>query len=157
MRKIKALLTAFTLMLLIMLSSCTSLPEPEVSEITDAVTSAVTLESGFSTATDAEISVLFGCDIGDYEAVSVLYSTDAMYADIIAVFKSENSHVQSETREFLDEFIESRLADFTGYAPEEVKKIEDSGVISYGLYDILVISSDFDAAESAVDKLFRAD
>ncbi len=152
----KCVLLAVLLASSALLCSCGSLPSPEASEIADAVlASQPSGEDGFTAASDEEIAVIFGCDTSVYEDMAVMYSSDSGYADIIAVFKSSGSEVKEATQNMLDEFLDKRISDFRGYAPEEVKKIEQTTVISYGMYDILVIISDFDAARDAVDAIFN--
>ena len=85
-----------------------------------------------------------------------MYATDAGFADVIAVFKSADDDAQTETQQLLNDFLKKRHDDFAGYAPQGVKKIDASSVITYGSYDVLVILSDFDAAKDAVDALFKS-
>ena len=142
---------------LMCLCSCgEQLPSPKASEIVDAILASQTEGEEFTAASDEEIEIIFGCDIQNYSDVEVMYATDAGFADVIAVFKSADDDAQTETQQLLNDFLKKRHDDFAGYAPQEVKKIDASSVITYGSYDVLVSLSDFDAAKDAVDALFKS-
>ncbi len=140
---------------LILLTSCGStLPSPDAEELTLEILETLGETDNFTLADSETIDIVFCCDSSVYEDFCVMYTTVDASADIIAIFKSPDDEAQDETEEMLEEFLESRLNDFKGYAPLEVQKIEETELITYGYYDILIIISDFDAAKSVVDSAF---
>ncbi len=140
---------------LILLTSCGStLPSPDAEELTLEILETLGETDNFTLADSETVDIVFGCDSSVYEDFCVMYTTVDASADIIAIFKSPDDETQDETEEMLEEFLESRLNDFKGYAPLEVQKIEETELITYGYYDILIIISDFDTAKSVVDSAF---
>lgn len=152
MKRICCFLTAASLVFLV---CCKSLPSPAASEIADKVISLKNDSSGFTAADDNTVNAVFGCEPSDYDDYFVSYSNEAGSADIVAVFKTDDKSLKEKTHTMLSDFLQKRLDDFKGYAPLEVKKIEETEIISIGDYEILIISSDFKAAKSAVDSLFE--
>ncbi len=150
---------ATILIMMLLLTSCGSsnLPSPDAEELATEILEALGETDNFVLADSETVDIVFGCDSSVYDDFCVMYTTVDASADIIAIFKSPDSDIQSETEEMLDEFLESRLNDFKGYAPLEVQKIENTKLITYGSYDILIIISDFDAAKTFVDSAFTAE
>ncbi|MCD7770743.1 MAG: DUF4358 domain-containing protein [Oscillospiraceae bacterium] len=143
---------------LVLFSSCGStLPSPDATELATEVLDSLGETDNFALADSETVEIVFSCDSSIYEDFCVMYSTEDISADIVAIFKSPDSETQDATQEMLEEFLESRLNDFKGYAPLEVQKIENSELITYGSYDILIIISDFDSAKSVVDSAFATE
>ncbi|MCD8006300.1 MAG: DUF4358 domain-containing protein [Oscillospiraceae bacterium] len=139
-------------------SACGSaLPSPDATELATEILETLGETESFALADSETVDIVFGCDSSVYEDFCVMYSTEDISADIIAIFKSPDDETQDETEDMLEEFLESRLSDFKGYAPLEVQKIENTKLITYGSYDILIIISDFDSAKSVVDSAFATE
>ena len=58
-------------------------------------------------------------------------------------------------KEVLEEFRQSRIEDFKGYAPEEAAKLEESKVIIKGKYDILAVMPDSQTAQETINTAFE--
>ncbi|MCD7822857.1 MAG: DUF4358 domain-containing protein [Oscillospiraceae bacterium] len=143
---------------MLVFSSCgSSLPSPDATELVTEILETLGESENFEHADSETVDIVFGCDSSSYDDFCVMYTTVDASADIVAVFKSPDSETKADTQEMLEEFIESRLNDFKGYAPLEVQKIENTKLISYGNYDILIIISDFDSAKSVVDSAFATE
>ncbi len=138
---------------LLMLSSCGSFPEPDVHELADSIISGQAAGE-FKEADGDMISLILDVDANDYSDSALFYSSEPACADIIVIFKTDKSDLQSETKKILSDFRESRLKDFKGYAPEEAVKIEDSEVISKGKYVIWAVMPDGEAAKKQIDSAF---
>ena len=150
---------ATILVVMLLLTSCGSsnLSSPDAEELATQILETLGEADDFVLADSETVDIVFCCDSSVYEDYCVMYTTVDASADIIAIFKSPDSDTQSETEEMLDDFLESRLNDFKGYAPLEEQKIENTKLITYGRYDILIIISDFDAAKSVVDSTFATE
>ncbi|MCC8131890.1 MAG: DUF4358 domain-containing protein [Ruminococcus sp.] len=142
----------------VLFAACgSSLPSPDATELANEILETLGETDNFILADSETVDIVFGCDSTVYEDYCVMYSTEDASADIIAIFKSPESETQDDTQEMLDSFLESRLNDFKGYAPLEVQKIENTKLITYGYYDILIIISDFDSAKNVVDSAFATE
>ncbi len=133
-----------------------TLPSPDATELATEILEALGETENFILADSETVDIVFDCDSSVYDDFCVMYSTEDASADIIAIFKSPDGETQADTQEMLDSFLESRFNDFKGYAPLEVQKIENTKLITYGYYDILIIISEFDSAKSVVDSAFSA-
>lgn len=74
----------------------------------------------------------------------------------IAVIECIDSAVLTEIKEIFEEYIEKRIGDFTGYAPEQAAIVENASVEIKGDYAVLLICSDMSAARDALDDCFDA-
>ncbi len=76
----------------------------------------------------------YGLNSSDYEGILLYQSTSGMSADEVLLVKAKDR----EQIEVLTEAVESRRAsrinDFSGYAPEEAKTMEDAELIVKGNY-----------------------
>ncbi|MCD7846682.1 MAG: DUF4358 domain-containing protein [Oscillospiraceae bacterium] len=153
MKKI-GILCALTAVLTLFSACGSALPSPDATELATEIIETLGETESFALADSETVDIVFGCNSSVYEDYCVMYSTEDISADIIAIFKSPDDDTQDATEEMLEEFLESRLNDFKGYAPLEVQKIENTKLITYGSYDILIIISDFDSAKSVVDSAF---
>ncbi len=158
MKRIAVIVLA-TVVSAVLLASCrsSSLPSPDAMELANEILETLGETDSFALADSETVDIVFGCDSSVYEDYCVMYSTEDISADIIAIFKSPDDETQDETEEMLEEFLNTRLNDFKGYAPLEVQKIENTKLITYGSYDILIIISEFDSAKSVVDSAFATE
>lgn len=138
---------------LLMLVSCGQLPEPDANELAQDII--LNQSAGeFEPADNDMISLLFDVDTAGYSDCVLYYSAEPACADIIVIFKSEQSDLLADTKEILEDFREDRLEDFKGYAPEEAAKIESSKVLTKGKYVIWVVMPDEDDALKRIDTAF---
>ena len=100
--------------------------------------------------TEQEASVFkrnFGLNAADYTGV-MYYSTGAnISAEEILLIKVRSEDQIQEVTNAIDERVESRINDFEGYAPDEVKLLEDARQSVRGTYIF------FAASEKADDYL----
>ncbi|MCC8196141.1 MAG: DUF4358 domain-containing protein [Ruminococcus sp.] len=154
MKKIGIIILAVS----VLFTACGSaLPSPDATELATEILETLGESDNFALADSETVDIVFGCDSSVYDDYCVMYSTEDISADIIAIFKSPDDETQDETEEMLEDFLDTRLNDFKGYAPLEVQKIENTKLITYGSYDILIIISDFDSAKSVVDSAFATE
>lgn len=139
---------------IITVSACGRTQEPLVQDIVDSIISSNWYASDFVQADALTAGIIFDCDVSAYDDYAVYYTDEPAKADIIIVFKTGDKNLGKDTADFLESFIESRRKDFEGYAPLEVKKIDQSSVVTRGSYIILLILEDSDAANAALDSVF---
>lgn len=115
-------------------------------EVRQSVEAALDTES----LTEQEASVFkrnFGLNAADYTGV-MYYSTGAnISAEEILLIKVRSEDQIQEVTNAIDERVESRINDFEGYAPDEVKLLEDARQSVRGTYIF------FAASEKADDYL----
>ncbi len=142
------------LLVFLLLTSCSSLPEPDAKELANKIISGQ--QAGeFDEADGDMISILFGLEVEDFSDCAVFYSKEPASADIVIIFKSDNKETLKSVKGILEEFRESRIEDFKGYAPEEAAKLEESKVIIKGKYTILTVMSDNEAAQKVINAAFE--
>lgn len=156
-RKISIFLCFAALVLLF--SSCSSKdkksPEIDLSEL-----SAALLESGAF----AEELELIDNDIGCYiygmeenaETETLFYMSSGATADELTIFKSADEASASELEKSVSERLDYQKRSFEAYNPDEVTKLDGAVLKTSGVYVLLVVADDYDAANSVIDEYFKA-
>lgn len=86
---------------------------------------------------------------------TISYASTGGFADEISILKATDSDEAAEIKTALKKRIERRINDFTGYAPEEVAKLEQSEVFSEGDYVVLAICDDADKIHKAFKEAIK--
>ena len=110
-------------------------------EISAAVSGVLDME--ILTEQDAQaLKRNFGLNSSDYEGVLYYASDSSMSAEeVLLILVTEDSQIRQVT-DALEERVESRLGDFEGYAPEQVKILEDARQSVRGKYIFFAVSED---------------
>lgn len=136
----------FIIVFVVVLMMYTSGSSKSFDEVRQSVEAALDTES----LTEQEASVFkrnFGLNAADYTGV-MYYSTGAnISAEEILLIKVRSEDQIQEVTNAIDERVESRINDFEGYAPDEVKLLEDARQSVRGTYIF------FAASEKADDYL----
>ena len=136
----------FIIVFVVVLMMYTSGSSKSFDEARQSVEAALDTES----LTEQEASVFkrnFGLNAADYTGV-MYYSTGAnISAEEILLIKVRSEDQIQEVTNAIDERVESRINDFEGYAPDEVKLLEDARQSVRGTYIF------FAASEKADDYL----
>lgn len=136
----------FIVVFVVVLMMYTSGSSKSFDEVRQSVEAALDTES----LTEQEASVFkrnFGLNAADYTGV-MYYSTGAnISAEEILLIKVRSEDQIQEVTNAIDERVESRINDFEGYAPDEVKLLEDARQSVRGTYIF------FAASEKADDYL----
>lgn len=136
----------FIIVFVVVLMMYTSGSSKSFDEVRQSVEAALDTES----LTEQEASVFkrnFGLNAADYTGV-MYYSTGAnISAEEILLIKVRSEDQIQEVTNAIDEIVESRINDFEGYAPDEVKLLEDARQSVRGTYIF------FAASEKADDYL----
>lgn len=83
----------------------------------------------------------------------ILYASGTQAYEI-ALFQLQSSDDQAEIVEALQNYIKNRIADFYGYAPEQVALLENSTIKTVGQYVVLLVCEDISSAQSAFVECF---
>ena len=89
-------------------------------------------------------SVDFGLNAADYTGVMYYSSGANMSAEEVLLVKVKRDSQVQEVVDAIDERIQSRINDFEGYAPDEVKLLQDAGQSVRGSYIFYACSPDAD-------------
>ncbi len=91
----------------------------------------------------------YGLSSTDYEGVLLYTSVSGMSADEILLVKVKDRSQLEELTEKIEERRESRINDFSGYAPEEAAVMENAELITKGLYVLFLPYSEADEVKQA--------
>ena len=86
----------------------------------------------------------FGLNAADYTGVMYYSSGANMSAEEVLLVKVKRDSQVQEVVDAIDERIQSRINDFEGYAPDEVKLLQDAGQSVRGTYIFYACSPDAD-------------
>ena len=86
----------------------------------------------------------FGLNAADYTGVMYYSSGANMSAEEVLLVKVKRDSQVQEVVDAIDERIQSRINDFEGYAPDEVKLLQDAGQSVRGTYIFYACSQDAD-------------
>ncbi|MEG0805303.1 MAG: DUF4358 domain-containing protein [Lachnospiraceae bacterium] len=91
-------------------------------------------------------------EIGDG---SISYAQKGKSADEISLLYVKDHKNMAKVMTALKARITRRIQDFTGYAPEELSKIEGAKVIEKGNYAVLIITDNTDEVSKAFEKALK--
>lgn len=156
-RKISVFLCAVSLVLLF--AGCSAKEQKPV-EIDISEFSAALLESGAF----AEELELIDNDIGCYiygmeesaDTETLFYMSSGATADELTIFKSADESSASELEKSVSERLNYQKRSFEAYNPDEVTKLDGAVLKTSGVYVLLVVADDYDAANSVIDEYFKA-
>ena len=86
----------------------------------------------------------FGLNAADYSGVMYYSSEAAISAEEVLLVRVNSEDQIQEVRDAIEEWIQSKKEDFDGYAPEEVKLLEDARQSVRGKYIFFAASSKAD-------------
>ena len=134
-----ALIIGFVV-LLMLFASGSNKPFEEVSKSVEN-----SLDTEALTAQDAAMSKRnFGLNAADYAGVLYYSSGASMSAEEVLLVKVNRDSQVQEVVDAINERIDSRISDFEGYAPDEVKLLEDARQSVRGTYIFYACSPDAD-------------
>ena len=151
----RKLFCVFSALFLVLLTACSQYAEPDVFELMSSVVSGQDVQE-MTDANEAEVEMIFDINLDSVEEYAVRYSGRGGYADMVVIFKLNDSDQAEKTAQILENYRSSRYDDFKGYAPIEAKKIEDGRVLTYGRYVLLIILPDMQSAMDAAESAFTA-
>lgn len=113
-------------------------------------------DEALDTADELEDYLLaaYGLEQADWTDAVVAYSEGFQANELAVIQLSEQADIQT-AEQGLSAYVERRKAEFTGYAPEEVSKLEDSLLLRQGRWLLLAICPDPAAAQAAFEAYFQ--
>lgn len=100
---------------------------------------------------DAVAAAIYVVDEADIEDCRVFCSTGAT-AEEVAVFKAKDEAAAGRILDAAKARIEAQKQAYSGYAPEEVPKLDSAIVRQSGVYVVYVVPADAAAAKKVADK-----
>ena len=94
---------------------------------------------------------LYGMETDKLEEY-IAYSSGGATADEIVLVKVKDDEDVEGVKQALKERIEDQKENFVSYVPEEMKKLENPILKTYGKYIILCIHNDYEQAEELISK-----
>lgn len=134
---IVALIIAFTVTLLIVTGGSNK-PFETVAKVLEASLNTETLEKMETQA----LKRYYGLNGSDYEGVLIYLSKSSMSAEEVLLIKAKSEEQVSAIQEAIESRRDSRRSDFDGYAPEEVKLLDESVLQVRGKYVFYAVSKD---------------
>ncbi len=95
---------------------------------------------------DAIIEMYYGLKTKDFKNYAVYYAGSGGTSDEIAIIEFADKKEADKNKAAFEKRITERKNVFSGYAPDEVKKLEKAKVEVKGKYVYMIISSDPDKA-----------
>lgn len=136
------------IILLIIYTSGSTKPFEEVSE---AVESSLNTENLVKKDSQA-FKRYYGLNSADYAGVLFYSSEFSISAEEVLVIEVKSEEQLQEVRDAVNDRLESRLNAFDGYAPEQVKLLEEAVLMVRGKYIFLAVSPDADTYGSVFAK-----
>lgn len=94
----------------------------------------------------------FGLNSADYAGVMYYASESSMSAEEVLLIRVSGESQVQEVTDAINERISSRTGAFEGYAPEQVKLLEDAQQSVRGKYIFFAVSSDAEKYRAAFDR-----
>ena len=120
------------------------------SDIITALENEMATAGGYVHLGDTELQIIFGDDISLAKDRSVSYSLLSENVDEFGIFKtdSEKSTIElaEECLDYIEEKYENENAFIASYAPEELPKLKDAEVKTFGNYVAFAILNESDRA-----------
>ena len=110
-------------------------------EVEAAVSSALK-DSGLKEMDSQMLKRNFGLNSADYAGVMYYASESSMSAEEVLLIRVSSDKQVQEVTDAVNERIDSRINAFEGYAPEQVKLLEDAQQSVRGRYILFAVASD---------------
>lgn len=84
----------------------------------------------------------YGLSKADYDGVLLYSSASSMQADEVLLVKVKRADQMSAVQGAVEEYVENRLNDFKGYAPDQVELLNNHVMVIRGDYLFFAVSAD---------------
>lgn len=119
-------------------------------EVEVAVSSALK-DSGLKEMDSQMLKRNFGLNSADYAGVMYYASESSMSAEEVLLIRVSSDKQVQEVTDAVNERIDSRINAFEGYAPEQVKLLEDAQQSVRGRYIFFAVASDAEEYRAVFD------
>lgn len=120
-------------------------------DITAAVTAEIEIPSAVEKTVD-NIGAFYDIDTSTVEEMSVLICGSGAYPDELAVFRFKDGGAAAG-KEAVQKRLDSQIALYTDYTPDEVYKLDGANLIEKDNWVILTICADNDRAKEIINGL----
>lgn len=138
MKYVSVVLIVLFVVLLMLFNSGSSKPFEEISQPLEKVLDKEVLQEQDAAAFKRN----FGLNAADYSGVMYYSSEFSISAEEVLLIRVKSEDQIQDVVDAIDNRLESRKNDFEGYAPEQVKLLEDAQQSIRGKYIFLAVSSD---------------
>ena len=121
-------------------------------DITAAVTAEIEIPSAVEKTVE-NIGAFYDIDTSTVEEMSVLICGSGAYPDELAVFKFKEAGAAAAGKEAVQKRLDSQIALYTDYTPDEVYKLDGANLIEKDNWVILTICADNDRAKEIINGL----
>lgn len=121
-------------------------------DITAAVTAEIEIPSAVE-KTAENIGAFYDIDTSALEEMSVFICGSGAYPDELAVFKFKDGTEAAAGAEAVQKRLDSQIALYTDYTPDEVYKLDDANLIEKDNWVILTICADNSRAKEIINGL----
>lgn len=152
MKKISRVL-AVTMAAMMMLTGCSGGgKDVDVAQVAADMVAATTFEDEMRLMLEDVVTNKY--DMEHMESYAVYMCPTGGYADEIAVFKAKEGKGE-ELKNAVTAHVTERKAEFDGYVPAEVQKLEQAQVLAQDDYVALIVAGDTTAAADVFTKAFE--
>lgn len=99
---------------------------------------------------EKNFETLYNFPIKEVVDGGISYAATGGLADEISIVHVKSDKEMADAKGYMQARIQKRIKDFTGYKPDEVKKLESAKVIVHKQYIALIINENVDAIEAAI-------
>lgn len=125
----------------------------DVQQLADQLVSQVSFEDQLSGVDQETALLLYGLEAGQIKSCAVYAGTGAT-AEEVAVFEASDEEAVDAVVNSVNKRVESQLADYADYRPEEVPKLENAVIETSGNYVVLCVCADDAAARTLIKEAF---
>ncbi len=148
----------FVLILVLCLALCAcaakKTPQPACAAAADAVMAAQPFEE--MTALDAEqLARYLDIDAALFTDAAMSMDASRATAELIVFVTAKDADALKAVREALETYRAGLLSQYRDYRPEEMPKLEKAVARTVGLQTALIVSKDAEAANGALDTLYK--
>lgn len=131
--------------------SSEDLVEVDVEQMATSLQDSLTFQDTMSTVDPSVFYALYSLDENTADSVALIASTGATAEEIAVIHATSNDTVNA-VMEAVGARVAAQRNGFENYVPEELEKLSEPVIVSWGQYVVLVVSDDNDAARAAVDE-----
>lgn len=148
---LKYILLLFLLVFIVKLLSSGDISEAKPEDVAKAVTEAVDMKE-LSQADNRMVKRLYGLNANDYAGVFLYVSDSNMKVEELLIVKLKDTEQSEQVEAAINTRLDSQLASFEGYGPEQCKLLNDHVLDVKGNYILYVVNKKAKGADKAFQK-----
>ena len=136
---LKYIIAGIILIYIVILLIFTSGSTKSFSEVRKKVEKAISQEE-LQQESGQKFKRYYGLNAADYEGVMLYSAKSSMSAEEILLVKTKTDEQVKEVERAIEKRLEKRMLDFEGYAPEQVRMLEQAQISVRGKFVLCVVS-----------------